>query len=123
MNINATLEKLSTMRLDGFCSAYRNITENAAGGKYTSDELIAYLVDAEYDDKYNKRLNRLISHAKFKQQAGFEQINFHQPRGMDKNYMLQLQSCDWIKKSRDLLITGSTGVGKSFIACALGHQA
>ena len=52
-----------------------------------------------------------------------EQINYSHQRGLDKNYLLRLQNCDWIKKSRDLLITGSTGVGKSFIACALGFQA
>ncbi|MBZ9731765.1 ATP-binding protein, partial [Salegentibacter sp. JZCK2] len=61
--------------------------------------------------------------ARFKQQASFEQINFNQPRGIDKNMLLRLQQGDWIKKSRDLIITGPTGVGKSFIACALGFQA
>ena len=123
MNNNATLEKLGQMRLNGFEKAYREIIDNALHEKFTLDELIGHLVDAEFDDKYNKKLNRLIKQAKFKQQASFEQINFLQPRGMDKNYLLRLQSCDWIKKSRDLLITGSTGVGKSFIACALGFQA
>ncbi|SHJ51575.1 IstB-like ATP binding protein, partial [Arenibacter nanhaiticus] len=59
----------------------------------------------------------------FKQQASFEQINFNQPRGIDKNMLLRLQQGDWLKKSKDLIITGPTGVGKSFIACALGFQA
>lgn len=123
MNINATFEKLNTMRLNGFERAYRQITENAQQEKFTSDELIAHLVDAEFDDKYNKKLARLVKQAKFKQQASFEQIQFHHPRGIDKNYLLRLQNCDWISKSRDLLITGPTGVGKSFIACAIGFQA
>lgn len=123
MNINATLEKLSTMRLSGFERAYRNVTENAQQSKFTTDELIAHLVDAEYDDKYNKKLNRLVKQARFKQQATIEELNYHHPRGLDKNQLLQLQTCDWIQKSRDLLITGPTGVGKSFIACALGFQA
>ena len=123
MNINATLEKLSTMRLQGFERAYRNIVDNAQQEQFSPDELIAHLVDAEHDDKYNKKLNRLIKQARFKQQAGFEQLNFQHPRGLDKNNILRLQSCDWIIKSRDVLISGSTGVGKSFLACALGHQA
>lgn len=123
MNINATLEKLGQMRLYGFEKSYREITENAQQEKFTTDEIIAHLVDAEFDDKYNKKLNRLIKQAKFKQQASFEQINHYHPRGIDKNSLLRLQSCDWIKKSRDLLITGPTGVGKSFIACAFGFQA
>lgn len=121
--IKNTLEKLSAMRLYGFEKAYREITENAMQEKFTADELIAHLVDAEHDDKYNKKLNRSIKQARFKQQASFEQINFNHPRGIDKNYILRLQSCDWIKKSRDLLITGPTGVGKSFLACAIGFQA
>lgn len=123
MNINATFEKLSTMRLSGFEKAYREITENAQQEKFTADELIAHLIDAEFDDKYNKRLSRLVKQASFKQQASFEQLNYQHHRGLDKNNILRLQNCDWIKKSRDLLITGPTGVGKSFIACAIGFQA
>ena len=111
MNINATIEKLGRMRLYGFEKAYREITDNAQQEKFTTDELLSHLVDAEYDDRYNKKLNRLIKQARFKQQASFEQINYHHPRGLDKNYLLRLQNCDWIKKSRDLLITGPTGVG------------
>lgn len=123
MDINATLEKLNRMHLYGFERAYREITGNAQQEKFTADEIIAHLVDAEFDDKYNKKLSRLISQAKFKQQASFEQMDLYHPRGLDKNYLLRLQSCDWIMKSRDLLITGPTGVGKSFIACAFGFQA
>ena len=123
MNINATFEKLSSMRLHGFARAYQQITETAQTEKYTLDQLIAHLVDAEYDDKYNKKLNRLIKQARFKQQASFDQVDLQVPRGIDKDLLLRLQSCDWINKSRDLLITGSTGVGKSFLACALGMQA
>ena len=123
MNINATIEKLGLMRLYGFEQSYREITNNAQQEKFTTDELIAHLVDAEYDDRYNKKLNRLIKQARFKQQASFEQINYYHPRGLDKNNLLRLQNCDWIKKSRDLLITGPTGAGKSFIACAIGFQA
>jgi len=123
MNINATLEKLKAMRLSGFERAYREVIQSAIQNNFTADELIAHLVDAEFDEKYNKKLNRLVKQAKFKQQASFEQLDFHHPRGMDKNQILRLQNCDWIQKSRDLLITGSTGVGKSFIACAIGFQA
>ena len=90
MNINATLEKLGQMRLYGFEKAYREITENAQQEKFTTDEIIAHLVDAEFDDKYNKKLNRLIKQAKFKQQASFEQINHYHPRGIDKNSLLRL---------------------------------
>lgn len=123
MNTNATFEKLHTMRLHGFAQAYREITESTQEKNFSLDECIAHLIEAEYEDRYNRKLKRLIRQARFKQQASFEQINFNQPRGMDKNMLLRLQQGDWIKKSRDLIITGPTGVGKSFIACALGFQA
>lgn len=123
MDTNATLEKLGTMRLNGFERAYRQLVENAQQEKFTVDQLIAHLVDAEYDDRYNRKLDRLVKQARFKQQAYFGQLNYQQPRGLDKNMLLRLQNCDWARKSRDILITGPTGVGKSFIACALGHQA
>lgn len=123
MNINATFEKLHTMRLLGFERAYREIMDNAQQNQFTTDELITHLIEAECDDRYNKKLARLVKQARFKQQASIEQLNLRHPRGLDKNQILQLQTSDWIQKSRDLLITGPTGVGKSFIACALGFQA
>lgn len=123
MNINATFEKLNAMRLNGFARAYRDLTENAAQNNFTFDQLIAHLIDAEYDERYNKKLERLLRQAKFKQKASFEELDFSHQRGLDKNQLLGLQTCDWLKKTRDLIITGPTGTGKSFIACALGFQA
>lgn len=123
MNPNATFEKLSLMRLNGFERAYRQIVESAQQEAFTLDQIIAHLIDAEYDERYNKKLSRLLKQAAFKQQASFEQIDFSAQRGLDKNNLLRLKTCDWIKKSRDLLITGATGVGKSFLACAIGFEA
>ena len=123
MNTDATFEKLRTMRLHGFAQAYREITESTQVKNFTLDEIIAHLIEAEYEDRYNRKLKRLVRQARFRQQASFEQINFDRPRGMDKNMLLRLQQGDWINKSRDIIITGPTGVGKSFIACALGFQA
>jgi len=123
MNITATFEKLKTMKLSGFENAYRIIYEAGGNSNFTIDELIAHLIDAEYDERYNKKLSRLIKNAGFQQQATLDQIDYTSQRTLDKNQLLRLQTCDWIKKSRDILITGPTGVGKSFIACALGFQA
>jgi len=123
MNINATFEKLKTMKLLGFENAYRIVYNNGTNPGFTTDELIAHLVDAEYDDRYNKKLMRLLKVAGFKQRATLDQIDYGDQRTLDKNQLLRLQTCDWIKKSKDILITGPTGVGKSFIACALGFQA
>lgn len=123
MNITATFEKLRTLKLSGFENAYRTIYENGTNTSFTNDEIIGHLIDAEYDDRYNKKLERLLKNACFRQQVTFNQIEFTAQRTLDKNLLLRLQTCDWIKKSQDILIVGPTGVGKSFIACALGFQA
>jgi DNA replication protein DnaC len=123
MDIHATLDKLTQMKLHGFEQAYRQAWENGQQNSFTTDQLIAHLVDAEYDERYNKKLARLLKAARLKQKANIAQIDYKPERNLDKNQMLKLQTCDWIRKKRDILITGPTGAGKSFIACALGFQA
>ncbi len=121
MNQTATIQKLEEMRFAGFIRAYREMAETKVAMEFTSDEVIAHLVQAEWDDRYNRRLQRLIKNARFRYQASFEEIDFSAKRNLDKNQLLRLSSCDWITKSQNLIITGSTGSGKSWIASALGH--
>lgn len=121
MNQTATMQKLEEMRFTGFVRAYREMTETSVSREFTTDEVIAHLVQAEWDDRYNRRLQRLIKNARFRYQASFEEIDFSAKRNLDKNQLLRLSSCDWITKNQNLIITGSTGSGKSWIASALGH--
>ncbi len=123
MNITQTFEKLRELRLNGFEQAYRQLYETGKASQFNIDELMAHLVDAEYDERYNRKLSRLLANAGLKQQASFDQIDFAASRQIDKNLLLRMQTCDWIRKKKDLLITGPTGVGKSFVACALGNLA
>ena len=123
MNQTATMQKLDEMRLSGFSKVYREILGSGMNKDFTIDEIIAHLVQAEWDDRYNKRLQRLIAKAKFRYQASMEQIDYVAKRSLDKGQMLRLSSCEWIKRKQDLIITGYTGLGKSFLASALGHQA
>jgi len=122
MNVKATLQKLEEMRFGGLARAYKEMTETGSNRDLTSDELIAHLVQAEWDDRYNKKLKRLISAARFRYHSSFEEIDFSTHRNLDKNQLFRFRSCDWITKRQNVIITGSTGVGKSFIASALGHQ-
>jgi len=79
-------------------------------------------VDAEWDDRYNRRLSRLVKAARFRYKACFEELDFSLRRNLDKNQVLSLSDCQWIERHQDMIITGKTGVGKSFICSALGHQ-
>ena len=123
MNQTATMQKLEQMRLSGFARAFKEMTETGMNRDFTSDEIIAHLVQAEWDDRYNRRLQRLIASARFRYQASMEEIDYTARRNLDKNQMLRLSTSDWIAKNQNILITGKTGLGKSWIASALGHQA
>ena len=123
MNQTATMQKLEEMRLSGFTRAYREILETGINKDFTIDEVISHLVQAEWDDRYNRRLQRLVTRARFRYQASMEQIDYAARRELDKGMMLRLSTCDWIKKKQNLIITGATGLGKSFLASAFGHQA
>ena len=123
MNNQATLQKMQEMRLHGMLRAFRETFETGMQDKFTPDEMLAHLVDAEWDDRYNRKLDRLLKYANFRYRASIEQIDFKVSRNIDKNGILRFSNCDWIRKGESIIITGATGVGKSFVACALGHQA
>jgi len=123
MNQTATMQKLEEMRMTGFSRVYRDMQETGMNKDFTIDEIIAHLVQAEWDDRYNRRLQRLITKARFRYQATMEQIDYIEKRNLDKMQMLRFTSCEWIKRKQNIIISGSTGLGKSFLASALGHQA
>lgn len=122
MNNEATISKMQKMKLHGMLRAFNQSLEAGMMDKFTADELLGHLIDAEWDDRHNRRLERLIKAAKFRYQASLEEIDFKLDRGLDKNLLLRFSSCSWIEKKRDIIITGPTGVGKSFLASALGFQ-
>ena len=123
MNNEATLEKMHSMKLHGMTRAFQATMETGRLNEITADEMVALLVDAEWDHRHDSRLTRLIRNARFRYQASIEQMNFRLRRNLDKNSLIRFADCSWIKRRQNIIITGPTGVGKSFIACALGHQA
>ncbi|WP_343561542.1 IS21-like element helper ATPase IstB [Sphingobacterium sp.] len=122
MNTN-TLEKLRKLKFHGMYHAFKNCLERGRYDQYTADELLAQLVDAEWDDRHNRRIARQIFYAKFRYKAAVEDVNYEASRNIDRNLMNRLADCTFVQRNENLLITGSTGIGKSYIATALGYQA
>jgi DNA replication protein DnaC len=118
-----TIEKMRTMKLYGMVRSFRTTLEAGNTEQYTADELLGMLVESEWDDRYNRKLDRSVLRAHFRYKASVEQISFTSDRQINKNQVLRLADCDFISKKENVLITGSTGSGKSYIASALGHQA
>jgi len=122
-NNQETLRKLEQMRLYGMARAFRATMETKVKHSFTPDELLSHLVDTEWDDRRNRKLDRLIKAAKFRYPASFEEIDMSASRNLDKNLLLRLSEKRWIEKHQNVLVTGPTGAGKSFITSALGNQA
>lgn len=123
MNNAATIDKMVKMKLSGMLRAFKNTYESGIKQQFTADELLTHLIDAEWDERQNRRLNMLIRLARFRYQVNFEEIDFTIARNLDKNYFLRFSDCQWLEKKEDIIFSGPTGCGKSFLASALGNQA
>lgn len=118
-----TLTKLNSMKLSGMSRSFKSTFGSEQFNQYTHDEFIAMLVDAECDERDNRKLTRALLSAKFRYKASIEQVNFDNERGINRNQVHRLADCEFIKRKENLIITGSTGIGKSYLASAIGHQA
>ena len=123
MNNAATLEKLRLLKLYGMERAFRGILEASQDRVLTSDELVAHVTDAEWDDRHNRKTRRLTKAAGFRTRAAFPEVDFSIDRGLDRNAFMRLSDCSWITAGKNVLVSGPTGVGKSYLSQALGSQA
>lgn len=122
MNQQTNKEKLSRMKLYGILRAYEALCESMTSNDLTNDEFLAHLIEAEWDERYNRKLQRLLAGAKFRYKTAVEEIDYKRLRGFTRNKMARFVDSTWIQKAENIIITGSTGVGKSFLACAFGNQ-
>jgi len=118
-----TLSKMKQMKLFGMHDTFKTAIETGKSDSYTIDQFVAQMIEAEWDDRQNRKISRNIKYARFRYRASVENIIYDESRNIDRNKLVRLFECSFIDKGESLLITGSTGVGKSYIASALGYQA
>ena len=119
-----TMEKLKGLRLDVFAAAWAEQQKSPEHVSLSFDERLGLLVDAECLQRENRRLDRLLREAKLRLgEACIENIDYGPKRELDKAVVRQLATCRWVKEHHAVLISGSTGTGKTYLACALAQQA
>lgn len=122
--INQTIDKLNNMKLRAMEQEYRRQVELPASTALPFDERLAMLVDAEWLAKANNRLQRFLREANLREpSANLENINFDSKRNLDKANIVRLADCAWIKEGRNLIVTGATGTGKTYLVSAFGNAA
>ena len=123
MNNNQTVEKLRAMRLSAMAEMHLNSLKNNQIETQTPDEYLTFLTEHEYNDRHNKKVDRLIKMARFKQNASIADIDYHSQRNLEKNMFQRLAALEFIKQKQNIILTGPSGVGKSYLAQSVGHQA
>lgn len=123
MLMEQTIEKLYVMRLGGMAEALAEQLESTQVSALSFEERIGLLVDHQYNWRENRALHNRIKKANFKLQACMEDIDFRTPRGLSKSAIAQLSLSNWIEHHQNCIITGPTGVGKTYLACAIGQKA
>lgn len=119
-----TLQLLTQLKLDGMARAFEEQSSQTHAASLSFEERFGLLVDREFTHRDTKRVDRLLKQAKLKVSgACVEDIDYRAGRGLDKRLMASLSTCDWIRHAHSVLITGATGCGKTWLACALGQQA
>lgn len=123
MLITATLDKLRALNLDGMARALAEQMEHADYAALSFEERLGLVVDREAQDRDNRRLERHLKAAKLRWDASVEDVEFRHPRGLDRGQFLSLADARWVGAHQNILVTGPTGSGKTYIACALAHAA
>ncbi len=123
MLANPTLDRLHQLGLHGMAKAFADLGDNTQADDLSFEDRLGLMLDREADLRETKRYQTRLRQAKLRLQASVEDIDFRAPRGLDKTLILRLADCGWITATQNLLITGPTGSGKTWLACARGHQA
>jgi len=123
MLTHPTLEKLHALRLSGMAKGLEEQMQMTGLEELGFVERLGLLVDREMTERENRRLKDRLAKARLRQSAAVEDVDLRTPRGLDRSLFVSLCSCQWISQHLNVLITGKTGTGKSFLACALAQKA
>lgn len=123
MTQSVALNQMSKMKFHGMMEAYRTILDSNKHHDVNPEELVNHLLQAEWEERENRKINRLNRTANFRYSAAVEELEFSPQRGLEKMQILRLADMSFIKRKENILITGATGSGKSYIASALGNKA
>jgi len=118
-----TLDKLYDMKMPAMAEAFTQQLGQPDLGELSFEDRFAMLVDRQWAFKEDRRMTRLLRIAKLKDSACIENIDFKTPRALDKSLVIRLADSDWIKKAQNVIILGPTGVGKTYLACAIANNA
>ncbi len=123
MLVEQTMEKLVGMKLKGMAEELRRWMEAPKEKDLAPIDLVGLLADAEWRHREQKKLTARLRTARFRQDACVEDIDYQHARGLTKQMMLDLSACRWIDAHQNVIFSGQTGLGKSYLACALGQKA
>ncbi len=124
MLLEETFNKIQQMRMPGFSRALQEqLDAEDQYDELSFEERLGLLVDREWTDRETRRLTRRLQQAKLRELASIEDLDYRHPRGLNRKLMQRLATCQWIDKSQNVIVVGPTGIGKTFILCALAHKA
>jgi DNA replication protein DnaC len=123
MLAHPTLDQLNALGLYGLAKGFKELENNAEVRGLDHAEWLGLLLEYELTLRRQKQFETRAKAARLRHPASVEDVNYQNPRGLDRALFLKLAACDWIAERRNLLVTGASGLGKSWLACALGHKA
>jgi DNA replication protein DnaC len=118
-----TLDKMNAMKLAGMADAFQQQLRSGEHARLSFEERLGLLIDSEWSVREQRKLTRRLRFAKLRYQASLEDVNFKHPRSLDRQQVLSLGNCGWVQSRHNLVITGPTGIGKSYLACAFVERA